>query len=171
MGKTDKRSITSKINGKKGGVKTPDGKEISKHNSKKHGIFSKYPTELDDETFEEVYQEYAKEFGDDSFSRSMLIRELTVLHIRLKRCNRFESEFITARLNPPKYEKRLVEKGIDFDLPDLGDKYEEVLVDPGKPMTLHPGALEGLDNIYLKYEAQFLSRYCHIINMLSQSNK
>lgn len=174
MDPTDKRKNSSPLNGLKGGVKTPEGKAISNQNSTKHGIFAKYTTSLDEINFQDLYDHYSAEFGDDSPSRAMLIRQLTVLDIRLRRCARFESEFIKEKLNPPKIERRLVKKGhqglkLDDTFFGTPDVYETVLVDKGEPMTMHPEALTGLDNLYNNYEKTFLGRYCQIIEILTRT--
>lgn len=173
MEKSDKRAITSPLNGAKGGVKTEEGKEISSKNSFKHGILAKYCTSLDDLSFEELYNIFALEYGDETPTRKELITQLAIQVIRLRRCLRFESELIREKLNPPKYERRLVKKGNDFDTASLfsPDEYEEVLVSPGEPMTLAPNKISELDIIYTKYEAQFLSRFCHLIDILTRSAK
>lgn len=173
MEKSDKRAITSPLNGAKGGVKTEEGKEISSRNSYKHGILANYNTDLDEMTFEDAYDMFAKEFGDGTPSRKVLISQLAVLHIRLNRCARFETEYIREKLNPPKFERRLVKKGNELNISDIftPDVYEDVLVSPGEPMTLSPQVLSDLDNVYTKYESQFLSRFCHIIDLLTRSAK
>jgi hypothetical protein len=171
MDSLDKRSITSKENGKKGGVKTVEGKAISSQNAVKHGIFAKYAVELDDTTFAEAYDYYAEEFGDDTPSRAMLISQLAILHIRLRRCVRFEKEYLTAKLNPPKYEQKLVREGMNLDFAPISDEYEEVMVDPGKPMKLELSELAGLENVYVKYEGQFLNRFCSIVDFLLRTAK
>lgn len=174
MDTTDNRKNSSPLNGHKGGVKTPEGKAISSQNSTKHGIFARYSTSFDEVTFQDIYDHYATEFGDDSPSRAMLIRQLTVLDIRLRRCARFESEFIKEKLNPPKSERRLVKKGepplkLDDAFFGTPDVYETVLVDKGEPMTMHPDALTGLENLYNNYEKSFLGRYCQIIEILTRT--
>ncbi|MDZ4676320.1 MAG: hypothetical protein SGI74_02330 [Oligoflexia bacterium] len=178
MDALDKRSETSPINGKNGGVKTAKGKAISCQNSTKHGIFEKYSTSMDDITYEQAYNLFADEFGDDTPSRSALIGQLAILHIRLCRCIRFESEFLKEKLNPPKFEQRLVKKGVKsefgFDqtmFESTPDVYETIMIDQGEPMTLNPDALLALENVYTKYESQFLSRFCHIVEFLTRNTK
>lgn len=178
MDALDKRSETSPINGKNVGVRTANGKVISIQNSIKHGIFAKYSTSLDDLSYEETYNLFADEFGDDTPSRSALIGQLAVLHIRLRRCIRFESEYLKEKLNPPKFEQRLVKAGaksnFEFDhsmFESTPDVFESVMIDPGDPMTLNPCALLALDNVYTKYESQFLSRFCHIVDFLTRNTK
>ncbi|MBC7420562.1 MAG: hypothetical protein H7328_07535 [Bdellovibrio sp.] len=168
MDALDKRTKTSPINGKKGGVKTDQGKTVSSQNSFKHGILATFSTSYDDVTFEEAYNKFAEEFGADSPSRQILITQLAILHIRLKRCTRFESEFMRELLNPPKYEEKLVRKGVGPDTSFFSDKFETVLVSKGEAMTIHPDKLAGLENVYTKYETQFLSRFCHIVDFLTR---
>lgn len=156
----------------KGGVRTTEGKAISRQNAVKHGIFIRYATALDDFGYEEVYSRFAEEFDDTSPSRAALISYLSVLFIRIRRCFRFESEYLKEHLNPPVHEQRLVRTGIyAFEMDDLDEQYESVLVEAGEPMTLHPNSLSELDNLYTKYEAQFISRFCQIIDILSRSAK
>ena len=167
----DKRAHTSPLNGVKGGVKTDEGKEISSLNSHKHGIFSVSTSKLDDCSFDDVYEKFAAEYGESTPTRSALICQLTLLWIRLRRCVRFETEFIREKLDPPVYEQKLVKKGLDLDFPFGGNEYETVLTYKGSPITLSPEALAGLENLYFKYEGTFLRRFCQIINILTQSTK
>ncbi len=176
MDAIDKRSKTSPINGKLGGVRTNEGKAISSQNSNKHGIFAKYATSMDDITYEEAYNLFADEFGDTTPTRSALISQLAIYHIRLRRCLRFESEFLKEKLNPPKFEQRLVKKGtkgqleIDHSMFESApDIFETIMTNPGEPMTLNPDTLSALDNVYTKYETQFLSRFCNIIEFLTRT--
>lgn len=172
MDSLDKRKVTSPINGQSGGVKTTEGKAISSQNSTKHGILSKYGTQLDDLSFDEVYKNLAEEFGDTTPSRQALISQLAVLLIRLRRCARFENEFIREKMNPPKVERTLVKRGELTRLNDgFEDEYKSTVVDPGEPMTLSPLTLGDLDNIYSKYEGLFLRQFCNIVKILTQGDK
>ncbi len=168
MESTDKRSLTSPANGKKGGVKTVEGKAIASQNAIKHGILAKCTTSFDDVFFEDVYRSFAEEFGDETPTRKTLISQLSLLHIRLRRCARFEAEFMRAKLNPPKYERKLISKGVELDNM-FADKWETTLVSPGEPMTLDPAELSDLENMYTKYETHFLSQFCRIVEYLTRS--
>lgn len=174
MSNKDKRSFTSALNGQKGGVRTPEGKAISSQNATKHGILSNYANALDDISYESAYEMFAEEFGDNTPSRSALISQVAVLFIRLRRCTRFENEYIQAKLNPPKYESRLVKEGTkplleEFNIHGTPNIYETIVIDAGKPMTVPLDFLEKLDNIYTKYETHFLNRFCTLIDMLTRS--
>lgn len=147
----DRRSISSPVNGQRGGVKTEEGKAISSMNSLKHGILSNYATNLDDQTFDEVYAAYASEFDDNTPSRQTLIAKLAILHIRMRRATRFESEFIRDRMGLK-----------DFSLP---------FTQSTDPMSLDLCHINSLDNIYTKYEPVFLAQYLKIIEVLNKSKK
>ena len=108
MDTLDKRTISSPINGKKGGVKSDEGKAQSSQNSLKHGILANYCTSFDDTSFAEVYELFAEEYDDSTPTRKVLITQLAIIQIRLKRCARFEAEFLRHKLNPPKFEEKLV---------------------------------------------------------------
>lgn len=161
MNSRDKRAISSPINGIKGGVKSDEGKAISSQNATKHGILSKYSTSFDDISFDVAYELFANEFGDDTPSRKTLITHAAVLFIRLRRSYRFESEFVKHQLNPPIYTDK-------FEIGEL--KFEE-LTHEGDPMTLKPGSLTDLDNLYTKYEPQFVNKFVAIVDLLTRTNK
>lgn len=164
----DKRSITSPINGQHGGVKTIEGKDISKKNSISHGIFARYSTGYDFMSFEEVYDMFAEEFGDKTPSRKTLIFQLSLLLIRLHRCARFEAEYFNQQLDPPKYETTLVKKG-NVELSSF-DEYESKLIS-GTLMTLEEKSLNTLKHVYHNYESQFLTRFCKLVEILTNSSK
>lgn len=169
MESKDKRSITSPINGFNGGVKTPEGKAISSQNAKKHGIFANYQTAFDDMSFDEAYALLALEYGDDTLTRQFLISQLAILFIRLRRCARFENEFLREQLNPPRYEEKVIKAAITIDN-DFESVVERVLVNKGEPATIDVSSLDKLDNVYVKYEQHFLSRFCQIVQMLTRSD-
>lgn len=149
MDSTDKRKFTSPKNGILGGVRTDEGKATSSKNSLKHGIFSQTNAAIDDISYDEVYAQFADEFGDETPSRQVLISQAAILCLRLRRCGRFEFEFIRSRLNP------------------LCSEFD----DSRSPMTIQLKSLSELENVYTKYEPQFLSRFCAIISILSRSDK
>ena len=153
---TEKKIKANKLNGMKGGVKTPEGKNISRLNALKHGIMAKFTPEYYDLEYEQVFEMFKDQFGADTASRTVLIEQLSITYMRLRRCARFDSETIREALNPPKYEKIL--RDVKF----------ERLVEVGEPATLGIDSFNSLETVLTKYEPSLLSRLIKLIEILSQ---
>lgn len=167
MESTEKQKVACRQNGTLGGVKTLEGKQISRMNALKHGIMAKLKTKFDDIEYLEIFEMFSDEFGADSPSRAILIEQLSWTYLRLRRCIRFDSEAIREALNPPRYETVIIEKAFDLGLLNE-DKTETRLVDLGEPATLNVSTLDRLDGLYSRYEPVLTSKLIKLIEILSQ---
>lgn len=152
---TEKKIIANRKNGLKGGIKTLEGKQKSKMNSLKHGIMARFTTKYDDLNYNDVFEMFSQEFGATSLSRTILIEQLSITYMRLRRCIRYESEIIREALNPPKYESV------------IGEESRLVtLVNEGEPATIKSDSFEQLENVITKYEPNLLSRLIKLLEIL-----
>lgn len=150
---TEKKIKANQENSKLGGVKTDEGKAVSRMNALKHGILANCMTKYDQVQVADIYQELAKEFDASTFSRRMLIEQLSLAYVRLGRCARLETELIRQSLNPPKYESPYENIG-----------YTSVLIAANDKATLTAEHFEQLEIIYLRYEPWLLT---HIMRLLA----
>ncbi len=100
---TKKQHLANIRNAKLGGVKTPEGKEISKYNSMKHGIFKRLLSvdeQNEKDTIEEILQE---EFVPGNFLEELQVGNIANSWIRLQRAIKAEEEKIKSILTPSVY--------------------------------------------------------------------
>jgi hypothetical protein len=89
---TRKQVSANRENGLKGGVKTEEGKAISRLNARKHGIFA---VALTPEDSEEVYgteDELIASLRPVGRVEEMLVEKLALTYLRMQRCARAEAE-------------------------------------------------------------------------------
>lgn len=118
-----KKAKASIANGKKGGVKTTQGKEISKNNSLKHGILSLGSNSEDPVSLEQIYDQFHQEFKPETPSHEVLVQQLAITVARLSRCLRYEGEIVKGQTIFPWEKPILLER-----LAMLSERYESRLV-------------------------------------------
>ncbi|MGZ3743828.1 MAG: hypothetical protein ACXWRA_08255 [Pseudobdellovibrionaceae bacterium] len=169
METTDKKIEANRINGQKGGVKTEAGKAISSQNAVKHGIFSKITTSYDEKSYEELYKEFADEFGTETPLRRTLVEHLAITLVRINRCIRFENESLRQALNPPEFKEVVVRKPkglLPIDDYDPGEVRRELI--KGEAATLPDDFYDNLEGVVLKYEPALWTRLTKLLEMLAR---
>lgn len=105
---TTKRQIkANKKNALNGGVKTTEGKEVSKMNALKYGFFSKITTEYDKLDNEEFCKEFYNHFNPSNIYEAQLVEMLLSYTLTFRRICLIEKEYVETKLHP--------HIGIDFD--------------------------------------------------------
>lgn len=100
---TTKQLIANRQNALRGGVKTDEGKEVSKYNAVRHGILNKLfnPDELDEA---QVIQKYLlQELQPQSFLEELLVETMTLAYVRRQRVYVFDRQdmYPVSDENPP----------------------------------------------------------------------
>lgn len=93
---TQKQLEANRENGKKGGVKTPEGKAISRYNALKHGLLSKEVL-LSDENEDDLVdlgKKLRAELAPETEFELVLVDRITANIWRLRRVMRIEQEMI-----------------------------------------------------------------------------
>jgi hypothetical protein len=146
---SEKQLKANRKNAKKGGVKTSEGKEISKYNALKHGVLSGVITEYDKGNFEELHQRLIKEFSPEAAIEEILVERIGLYIIRLNHASEAETEYLMKILDP---EVNHYEGGMDLEL-------EKWVVDkPGYKPKIRKEDVESLENLYLRYEKSLENR-------------
>ncbi len=131
---TDKQLKANRINAQKGGVKTPDGKEISKMNALKHGIlsneilldgdFQENPSE-----FEEIRNDVCKTYKPEGIIEEFYIQRIICGIWRMKRAIKAEKGVIQSFTNSFISEKELKRELATKDIYDKIPTICEALVE------------------------------------------
>lgn len=108
---TEKQIVANSQNALKGGVKTNEGKEISKLNSLKHGLTSQIVMNFDD-------QQDCVAFSDELLSvfkpkdaiEKLLIERIVYNYVRLMRVSKIETNLIDCNINSSRTKKVYLDK-------------------------------------------------------------
>ena len=90
---TEKQVLASRRNGLKGGVKTPEGKAISRLNARKHGIFAAALTPEDSEEVADIEDQFVASLRPVGRVEETLVEKLALTYLRMQRCARAEAEY------------------------------------------------------------------------------
>ena len=80
-------------NGAKGGVKTEEGKLISRLNARKHGIFASALTTEDSEDLYGIEDELIAALRPVGRLEEMVVEKIALTYLRMQRCARAEAEY------------------------------------------------------------------------------
>ncbi len=105
MSPSRKQKEANRKNGRKGGVKTPQGKEISKHNATRHGLLSREMViksgvfSESQEEFDALHENIRAAFNAEGGAEEYLIEKMAVSYWRQRRLHRFENAVIRQQLD------------------------------------------------------------------------
>lgn len=92
--------MSQELETNKGGVKTDEGKAISRYNAQKHAILRETITDYEKADAEELYNELAVALNPSGRFQELLVENLAANAIRLLRIAKAEAEFFKETLNP-----------------------------------------------------------------------
>lgn len=144
---SDKQIQANRLNAQLGGVKSPEGKEISRFNAVKHRILSNALTKEEEKEIEELSDYLLLEYDPQNKTEEILVERIITWTIRLRRAVNAEKEQWLKIYNP-----RLVRStlgGTTFD--SLTSSFEEVIQEGYYP-KVQADEIELLDKTYLRYE-------------------
>ncbi len=97
---SEKQLKANQENGKKGGVKTDEGKETSKYNALKHGILKETVSEYEQSFSKDVMERLNSQFQPVGVLEKILVDRIAVYYVRLFRGAKAENEYMQSVLNP-----------------------------------------------------------------------
>lgn len=97
---SDKQFEANKQNAQLGGVKTPEGKAISRYNAVRHGILRETITEYEKVDYERVFNEFCDLYKPDNLVEEILVERLVVAYIKMARISRSENELMKSAMDP-----------------------------------------------------------------------
>lgn len=140
---SQKQLEANRQNAKLGGVKTEEGKAISKFNAVKHGILCQSLTEYEKGLYPKVFDDLVAELKPVGFLEMMFVERIAMVFLRLFRVARVEKEFMQSKLHPT-----ITSNPMDNLMEDYGVK----VVKEGYTPTISVGAITELEQTILRYE-------------------
>jgi len=84
----------SQISSDKGGVKTPEGKAISRYNAQRHSILRETISEYENVDAESIYNDLAEDIRPEGRMQEIMMEVITTNTIRLQRIAKAEGEIL-----------------------------------------------------------------------------
>ncbi len=157
---SEKQLKANQENGKKGGVKTDEGKEVSKYNALKHGILKATVSEYEAEFSNDVMDRLNSQFQPVGVLEKMLVDRIGYFYIRLFRVAKSENEYMQSILNPRKVTVKDIIPQIEFT--------ETIVENEGYIPILKDTSVEKLTSTYLRYEIALENRMYKAIHELQR---
>lgn len=162
MEETSQKQIdANRENGKKGGVKTDEGKAVSKYNAIKHGILKEVVSDYEQSFYEDITERLNDQFSPVGVLEKMLVDRVGVYYPKLYRVAKAENEYMQSVLNPRKVTVR--------DTLDIGMNYTETIIEnEGYIPKVGLGPVEQLSDTYLRYEIAIENRLYKALHELQR---
>jgi hypothetical protein len=155
-----KQNEANRENGKKGGVKTPEGKAVSKYNALKHGILKEVVSDYEQDFYEDITERLNDQFNPVGVLEKILVDRIGVYYLKLYRVAKAENEYMKSVLNPYKSHINSLLGSMD---------YEETVVDnEGYSPVVHDYNVEKLSDTYLRYEITIENRLYKALHELQR---
>ena len=90
---TEAQVAANRKNAKSAGVRTPEGKAVSRLNARKHGIFASALTPEDAAELGLIEERLAGDLRPVGAVEEILVETLAMTYLRLQRCARAEAEY------------------------------------------------------------------------------
>ena len=152
---SDKQHEANKQNALSGGVKTDEGKAISRYNAVRHGILRETVTEYEKIDHERIFNEFADFYKPENLVEEILVERLTVAYIKMARVSRAESELMKSALDPT------------IGYGDGITVYEKL----GYQAVLASDKVTLLSDVYSRYETAVEKRFYRAMNTLNELKK
>lgn len=145
---SEKQHLANIENAKLGGVKTAEGKAISKYNAITHGIFNLARTEYEEHMHEDILSDLFNELNPVGILESILVERIALCYLRLYRIAKVEGDNIRGLLEP--YFVTRTVQGNDF-YNSLLSSVEKVTVHGYKP-RIDSDAIRQIEQTIMRYD-------------------
>jgi hypothetical protein len=146
-----------------GGVKTPEGKAISKFNAFKHGILSQSVTEYEKGFYSNIIDDLEEQYQPIGIIERVLIERIAIYYLKLFRVQKAETEYMKSQLDP---RITVTSGGINIDPEGLLG--ETVVINKGYKPTITDDDIQKLMEIYSRYETTIENRLFRAIHELER---
>ena len=142
-GASQKQLEANRQNAKLGGVKTEEGKAVSKFNALQHGVLRQSLTEYEEGLYPKVFDDLMEELKPVGFLEMMFVERIAMGYLRLFRVAKVEKEFMQSKLRPT-----VTSNPMD----NLMENYGVKVIKEGYTPTINLGAITELEQTILRYE-------------------
>ncbi len=166
--------MTENQNVIKGGVKTPEGKEISKYNACKHNILRQTITEYEQGLYEDFLYRVVEELKPTDIIEEILVERIAIYYLKLFRIGKAEKELLLERLRPAKTKIVVLQKAtglIDFNDGVFQDKIKEIVISPAYISQIKTEDIEKILDIYSRYETTIENRLYKTLHELERMRR
>ncbi len=161
---TDKQIQANIQNSALGGVKSAQGKNITKYNAVKHGIFTITISAYEADHYQEVLAELIDQYQPIGFLETTLVERIAVSYLRLFRVAKAEHEFMKSKLDPMRIIKN---KPLPNDFEKLAAEIEEAEVQGYKPL-IDSEAIRELEQVLTRYDTTIENKLYKAIHELQR---
>ena len=154
-----KQAEASRENGKKGGVKTDEGKAVSKYNALKHGILKELVSDYEQSFYDDITERLNDQFQPVGVLEKILVDRIGIYYLKLYRVAKAENEYMKSVLNPYKSHVQSL-MGMDFD--------QTIVDNEGYTPIVGVIAVEKLSDTYLRYETTIENRLYKALHELQR---
>lgn len=166
---SDAQLKANQENAKLGGVKTPEGKAVSKYNAVSHGILKDSITEYEAEFASNILEVLKRDYQPVGTIEEILLERIALYYLKLFRIQKAETEYIKSQLNP----KVVKNEGGSFQLDKLGNDMfgKTIVVNEGYGPKLTDGNMVRLSEVYSRYEGTIENRLFRALHELERSQR
>lgn len=158
---------TNQESSRLGGVKTPEGKAVSRYNAQTHGILRIALTDYEKEFYSNILDDLLLENEPQGIIEEILIERIAVNYMKLFRVQKAEAEFMKSKLNP------LITKtegGYSFEVDELLAG-KTVVIKEGYYPTITSDNVQTIMDIYGRYETTIENRLFRALHELERAQK
>ncbi len=158
MTETSQKQIdANRENGKLGGVRTEEGKAVSKYNALKHGILKEVVSDYERDFYEDIIERLEDQFQPVGVLEKMLVDRIGVYYLKLYRVAKAENEYMRSTLDPR------------VEIDTLGSMGLGIVVQKeGYKPVVGQEAVEKLSGTYLRYETTIENRLYKALHELQR---
>ncbi len=162
MSETSQKQIkANQENGKKGGVKTEEGKAVSKYNAIKHGILKQVVSDYEKDFYDGIVEQLEDQFHPVGVFEEILVDRIGIYYLKLYRVGKAENEYMRAILNP---RVTKVEDEMEMYL----STSKVVVVNEGYVPKIDSDDVEKLSDVYARYETAIENRLYKALHELQR---
>lgn len=158
---SDAQQIANQQNSKSGGVKTKQGKEVSKFNALKHGILRQSVTEYEHDFYIQIYTDLINQYQPANITEDILTERIALYYLKLYRIQRTETEYMKSRLDPRVVESR--------GFPNLNEAMmKNEVINEGYTQQITEEDVLKLSGVYTRYETTIENRLYKAVHELQR---
>lgn len=151
---SEKQHGANKKNSLLGGVKTDEGKAVSRYNATRHGVLHESVSPYEKADHKRIFDDLCEVYEPRNFADEIVIERFAVAYIKLIRLAKAENELM----------KSIVDPTVPFGIPDL---YEKL----GYKAVMTSERVAVLSDVYSRYETAVENRLYKAMNKLQEMKK